>query len=63
MNLKKISNLISNLAAKNWNEKCKKKKKNLKKLLKKEKKICLNLLNLRNFLIRLVYLTDYIGLL
>ena len=38
MNLKKISNLISNLAAKNWNEKCKKKKKNFEKLLKKEKK-------------------------
>ena len=37
MNLKKISNLISNLAAKNWNEKCKKKKLK-KKLLKKEKK-------------------------
>ena len=36
MNLKKISNLISNLAAKNWNEKCKKKK--LKKIIKKGKK-------------------------
>ena len=37
MNLKKISNLISNLAAKNWNEKCKKKK-NKKKIIKKGKK-------------------------
>ena len=36
MNLKKISNLISNLAAKNWNEKCKKKK--IKKIIKKGKK-------------------------